>query len=169
MKLLHMAPEKCLYDFISAKGNIEYTTIDLFPENFSYIPNILKANVLNLPFEDNSFDIILSNHVIEHIENEEAFLFELKRVLKDSGSIILTAPYMEDMKKTLELPEVKSKEERLKYYGQEDHVRLYGTDIIERLQKAFDLSHIKEEELLFNRSEPSQKLMSDCFVLKKKA
>ena len=65
LKVLHMAPEQCFLDRFKSMENLDYTTADL------YSPIVdVKADILNLPFEDNSFDFIFCNHVLEHIEND---------------------------------------------------------------------------------------------------
>lgn len=158
IKVLHMAPEKCIYELINDINNIDYTAIDLNPEQFVDIKNIQKCDVTKMHFKDNYFDIILSNHIIEHVEDESKFLLELKRVLKNDGKIILTVPYSAKRENTLEDSNVKTKEERLKAYWHEDHVRLYGKDIIQRLGKYFEVKQIIEKD---------SKILNDCFILTK--
>lgn len=135
ISVLHTAPEKSIYKLFTDNEKINYVSIDLDPSRYPYAKDILKMNVLNLQFADNKFDFIISNHVIEHIEDEELFFKELTRVLKQDGKIILTAPYDKNLEKTFEDFSIVTPEDRLKYYGQADHVRLYGLDIYERFKK----------------------------------
>lgn len=135
IKILHTAPEECVYKYLSRKTNIEYTTVDLNPDGYPYADNCLKMNILDMKFEDNTFDYILSNHVIEHIEDEAGFFRECLRVLKPDGKLIITAPYFKELETTFEDPAIVTDEERLKYYGQSDHVRKYGRDIFARFSK----------------------------------
>ena len=150
ISVLHTAPEKSLYNLFINNDRINYVSIDLDPSRYPYAKNILKMNVLDLQFDDNKFDFIISNHVVEHIEDEELFFKELTRVLKPEGKIIFTAPYDNNLEKTFEDSSIVTPEDRLKYYGQEDHVRLYGRDIYERFKRygnvqVISLDFISEE------------------------
>lgn len=158
IKVMQMAPEKCIYDLLGNFAQIDYVAIDLYPENYPNL-NVQKADVTKMPFEDESFDVILSNHVMEHIEDEEKFQLEMKRVLKSDGKIILTVPYKADLAKTLEDPNIKTSEDRLKHYGQADHVRQYGMDVFDRLGKHFSVEY---------RQEDHPYVVNDCFILTKK-
>lgn len=135
ISVLHTAPEKSIYKLFNDNEQINYVSIDLDPSRYPYAKNCKKMNVLDLQFDDDKFDFIISNHVVEHIEDEKLFFMELTRVLKPDGKIILTAPYDNDLEKTFEDSSIVTPEDRLKYYGQEDHVRLYGRDINERFKK----------------------------------
>ncbi|MCK5677275.1 MAG: methyltransferase domain-containing protein [Flavobacteriaceae bacterium] len=128
-KVLHMAPEQCFLDIFKKLKNIDYTTADL------YSPIVdIKADILNLPFEDNSFDIILCNHVLEHIEDDHKAMTELYRVLKPKGMGIFQIPQDLNLEKTYEDFSITSAEERKKHFGQYDHVRVYGKDYFDRLR-----------------------------------
>ena len=135
IKLLHKKKKKCIYDLLIKQPNIEYTTIDLCPDIYPFADNCLKMNILDMEFEDNSFDYIFSNHVIEHIDDEAGFFRECLRVLKPEGKLVLTAPYDTGLETTFEDPSIITKEERLKYYGHKDHVRKYGKDMFDRFSK----------------------------------
>jgi len=129
-KVLHMAPEQCFLDLFKNQKNLDYTTADL------YSPIVdVKADILNLPFEDDSFDIILCNHVLEHIENDTKAMRELYRVLKPGGMGIFQIPQDLSLEKTYEDFSITSAEERAKHFGQYDHVRVYGKDYFDRLRK----------------------------------
>jgi len=131
LKILHMAPEQCFLGIFKNLKNLDYTTADL------YSPIVdVKADILDLPFEDNSFDIILCNHVLEHIENDHKAMTELYRVLKPKGMGIFQIPQDLSLEKTYEDFSITSPEERAKHFGQYDHVRVYGKDYFNRLRKA---------------------------------
>lgn len=76
-KVLHFAPEQAFYKRFKKLKNLDYTTTDLH----SPLADV-KADICDLPFEDNSFDIILCNHVLEHIPNDTLAMKELYRILK---------------------------------------------------------------------------------------
>ncbi len=129
-KVLHMAPEQCFLDIFKDLENLDYTTADL------YSPIVdVKADILKLPFNDNSFDIVLCNHVLEHIEDDAKAMSELYRVLKLGGIGIFQIPQDLNLKKTFEDFSITNREERAKHFGQYDHVRVYGKDYFDRLRK----------------------------------
>jgi len=145
-KVLHMAPEQCFLDLFKSQKNLDYTTADL------YSPIVdVKADILDLPFEDHSFDIILCNHVLEHIEDDTKAMSELYRVLKPSGMGIFQIPQDLSLEKTYEDFSITSKEERKKYFGQYDHVRIYGKDYFDRLRKV----GFKVEEVDYSKTIPA--------------
>lgn len=130
-KVLHIAPEQpFLKRFKKLKGK-NYITADLY----SPIADV-KTDIRDLVFEDNSFDIIICNHVLEHIDNEQKALKELYRVLKASGWAILQVPIDYTLEATYEDSGITSPKEREKHFGQYDHLRSYGKDYAERLRKA---------------------------------
>ncbi len=135
LRILHTAPEKSIYELFSKQENIEYYSIDLFPEKYRYAINCQKMNVLDLKFENDYFDFIITNHVVEHVLDEKGFFSELLRVLKHDGKIILTTPYYNDLDITFEDASIVTPEDREKYYGQVDHVRKYGKDIFDRFSQ----------------------------------
>ena len=130
-KVLHMAPEQCFIKRFKKLKNLDYITADL------YSPIVdVKADLLNLPFKDNSFDVIFCNHVLEHIVDDAKAMSELYRVLKPNGMGIFQIPQDLSLEKTYEDFSITSPEERAKHFGQYDHVRVYGKDYFNRLRKA---------------------------------
>ena len=109
----------------------DYTTTDLH----SPLADV-KADICALPFEDNSYDLILCNHVLEHIPNDLKAMKELYRVLKPRGTAILQVPLEEGRENTFEDDSIIDQQERTRIFGQYDHVRVYGQDYYNRLQKA---------------------------------
>ena len=129
IKLLHIAPEQCLIKVFSNLKNIEYVTGDLF----SPLAKI-KMDIHNIPFENNSFDVILCNHVLEHVEDDKKAIKEINRVMKKDGFAILQVPFYYPIpEKTIEDKSIVSKKEREKIYGQSDHLRKYGEDYDKRI------------------------------------
>lgn len=128
--ILHFAPEGPIYDILKKQKDTSYYPCDLFP----YV-GMIKVDVTDIQFKDNLFDFIIINHVMEHIPDEMQALKELYRVLKPSGTLVLSIPIDQNRDETYEDSRIVTKEDRSRYYGQEDHVRLYGRDYKERFSK----------------------------------
>lgn len=128
-KVLHIAPEQCFLKQFKAQGNLNYITADLN----SPIADV-KADICNLPFKENTFDVILCNHVLEHIENDKKAMSELFRVLKPGGMGVFQVPQDLNREKTYEDLTITSPKERAKHFGQYDHVRIYGRDYFDKLR-----------------------------------
>lgn len=130
LKVLHFAPEQAFYKKFKKLKNLEYTTTDLN----SPLADV-KADICALPFKDDSFDVILCNHVLEHIPDDRKALSELYRILRPSGWGIFQIP--QDLKRevTYEDNSITDKKERAKIFGQYDHVRIYGRDYFDRLKE----------------------------------
>ena len=137
-KVLHFAPEQCFLKRFRKLKNIHYTTTDLL----SPIADV-KADICNLPFDDNSYDIILCNHVLEHIPDDTKAMQELFRVLKPGGYGIFQIPQDLKREKTFEDNSITDKNERAKIFGQYDHVRVYGRDYFDKLRSiGFQVSEV---------------------------
>ena len=130
-QVLHMAPEQCFLPIFRKQGNINYTTADLY----SPIADV-KADICQLPFDDNSFDIIFCNHVLEHITDDIKAMQELYRVLKPGGMGIFQIPQDLSRSVTFEDDSITNRKERAQLFGQYDHVRVYGTDYFDKLRAA---------------------------------
>jgi len=128
-KVLHLAPEQCFLKLFKAQKNLNYITADLY----SPIADV-KADICDLPFEENSFDVVFCNHVLEHIEDDKKSMSELYRVLKPGGMGIFQIPQDLTLETTYEDFSITSEEERKKHFGQYDHVRVYGKDYFNRLR-----------------------------------
>ncbi|MBT8299744.1 MAG: methyltransferase domain-containing protein [Maribacter sp.] len=129
LKVLHFAPEQAFYHRFKRLDNLDYTTTDLN----SPLADV-EADICNLPFEDNSYDVILCNHVLEHIPNDQKALQELYRILKPGGWGVFQIP--QDLKRehTFEDDSITDKRERARIFGQYDHVRIYGRDYFDKLR-----------------------------------
>ncbi len=128
-KVLHFAPEQAFYKLFRNQKNIEYTTTDLF----SPLADV-KADICNLPFEDNSYDVILCNHVLEHISDDTKAMHELYRVLKPGGMGIFQIPQDMSRATTFSDDSITDQKERARIFGQYDHVRIYGRDYFDKLR-----------------------------------
>ena len=128
-RVLHFAPEQCFLKRFRALNNLDYTTTDLE----SPIADV-KADICNLPFEDDSYDVILCNHVLEHIPDDTKAMQELYRVLKPGGMGIFQIPQDLNRVTTFEDDSITDKNERAKIFGQYDHVRIYGHDYFDKLR-----------------------------------
>lgn len=130
LKILHIAPEQCFLKRFRKLKNLDYTTGDLL----SPIADV-KMDVRQIPFANNTFDVVMCNHVLEHIVELDQAVGELLRVLKPGGWAILQVPLDVNLATTIEDPSVTSPAERNLLYGQYDHVRLFGTDFPEILRR----------------------------------
>ena len=131
LKVLHVAPEQVFYKKFKKLKNWEYFTFDLN----SPIADI-KGDLISTNFKDEYFDLIICNHVLEHIEDDKSALDEMYRILKYNGISILQVPINVKRENTFEDLSIKSKIQREKYFGQYDHVREYGLDFKDRVEHA---------------------------------
>ena len=131
LKVLHIAPEQPFLKRFKNLKNLDYTTADLE----SPIADV-KMDIREMPFDDNSFDSLMCNHVLEHIDNELKATKEIYRVLKPGGWAILQVPLDASLEETYEDFSITSPKDREKHFGQYDHVRLYGRDYAKRLEKS---------------------------------
>ncbi len=129
LRVLHFAPEQAFLKRFRALKNIEYTTTDLN----SPIADV-KADICQLPFDDNSFDFIICNHVLEHIPDDHKAMQELYRVLANGGTAITQVPYDRNRKITFTDDTITDPKERAAIFGQYDHVRIYGMDYFDKLK-----------------------------------
>jgi SAM-dependent methyltransferase len=136
--LLHFAPEQCFYGRFRESENINYTTTDLE----SPLADV-KADICSLPFDEGKFDLILCNHVLEHIPDDTQAMRELYRVLKPGGTAVLQVPLENERAVTFEDDTIVDKEERRRLFGQYDHVRVYGRDYFDKLKSVgFDVDPV---------------------------
>ena len=145
-KVLHMAPEQCFLSRFK-KLNHEYITADID----SPIADV-KADIVNLPFTDNSFDVVLCNHVLEHIQDDIKAMKELFRVMKKGGMGIFQVPQDLNRDVTFEDNSITDPKERAKIFGQYDHVRVYGRDYFDKLRSV----GFKVEEVNYSQKVSSE-------------
>jgi len=129
VKLLHVAPEPNLQKVFMRQRNIEYLSAD-----FDSPLAMIQMDITDIQYNDNTFDVVVCNHVLEHIPDDKKAMAELYRVLKPDGWAILQVPLSLSLQSTFEDPNIVLPEHREKLFGQFDHVRIYGKDYKERLE-----------------------------------
>lgn len=125
--VLHVAPEPCLEPRLRERLGDGYLTADLHDPDA-----MLKMDITDIDRPDRSFDVILCNHVLEHVPDDRRALREFHRTLRDTGWAILLVPIT--AASTHEDPTIVEPADRLEAFGQEDHVRRYGPDYVDRLR-----------------------------------
>ena len=125
-RLLHFAPEPLFDPVFERLPEIERTTADL------YAPADLRLDITKMDLKDDSFDLILCSHVLEHVPDDSAAMSELRRVLAPGGLCLVLTPYRPEVT-TYEDPSITSPLDRMVAFGQQDHVRIYGADLADRL------------------------------------
>ncbi|HVF09405.1 MAG TPA: methyltransferase domain-containing protein [Abditibacteriaceae bacterium] len=130
-KVLHVAPEPIFTRLLQSFPDVEYLSADLESPLA-----MVKMDVADIQFPDNSFDVILCYHVLEHVPDDVQAMRELYRVLKPGGWAILQSPLELERAATYEDSSITAPHEREQAFGQRDHVRLYGRDYKDRLEKA---------------------------------
>lgn len=127
-----MAPEPGLEAALRALPGLQLTAADLDPS-----AGHLRADLQSLPFGDQQFDVVIANHVLEHVHDDLAAFREVHRVLKPGGFAVLQVPV--NGPSTRDDPAA-TPEERLRLHGQRDHVRTYGRDVADRVMAATPLT-----------------------------
>ncbi len=130
-ELLHIAPEQCFYKIFKKQKNLKYLTADLV----SPLAEV-KMDIHEMPFEDNRFDYVLCNHVLEHVNDSHKAMTEIYRVLKPGGWAVMQVPLDTTRYETYEDWSITSEKDREIHFWQKDHVRLFGLDYPDRLKKA---------------------------------
>jgi SAM-dependent methyltransferase len=166
LKVLHIAPEQCFHKTFKKMPNIDYLTGDLE----SPIADI-HFDLHEIPLEDNQFDIVFCNHVLEHVEDAHQCMTELHRVMKPGGWGIFQVPQDMTREETYEDPSITSPEEREKHFWQKDHVRLFGKDYPEWLKKAgFEITEYHPKEQFSKKEIERYRLMEGevLYIARKK-
>ena len=122
-RVIHFAPETALSGKIKGIDIFDYKTADLLMGDVDY-----KVDMMDMPFDDESFDLFICSHVLEHVDSDDQVIKELYRITKPDGCGILMVPIIMGLEKTVEDPSVKDEAGRWRLYGQNDHVRLYAHD-----------------------------------------
>lgn len=149
LSVLHVAPEQCFYGRFNKLSHLEVVGFD---QNSPLAE--VKGDLRALPFEDERFDVVFCNHVLEHIADDLAAMKELYRVLKPGGWGIVQVPMKADLLKTYEDPSITTAAEREKQFGQYDHVRWYGReDYFTRLEQAGFVTEALRVSELFTADE----------------
>jgi SAM-dependent methyltransferase len=158
--VLHIAPEPCFKGRIENLKNMHYIVSDL---NSSDPGKQIDITAINL--QDQSVDVIICSHVLEHITEDVKAMRELSRVLKNTGWAILNVPVDYNRTITYEDSTITSLASRRNHFGQEDHVRIYGRDYPERLTNAgFSVDEIDFCKELGGEAESKHALLKDDFI-----
>ena len=165
-KLLHIAPEQCFHKTFKKMENIDYLTGDLE----SPIAD-MHFDLHEIPLEDNQFDIVFCNHVLEHVNDANQCMRELYRVMKPGGWGIFQVPQDMTREETYEDPAITSPEEREKHFWQKDHVRLFAKDYPEWLKRAgFEITEFHPKEQFSKEEIERYRLMENevLYIARKK-
>jgi len=127
--ILHFAPERAVGSFIAPLA-AKYITADIDARNVDH-----QVNVEDIAFAEGFCDVILCSHVLEHVDDRKA-LAELYRILRPGGLLLMMTPVNWAWDKTYENPAITSERDRLLHFGQNDHVRYFGADIVSRIETA---------------------------------
>jgi SAM-dependent methyltransferase len=162
--VLHCSPEKKVYDYLNVHA-AKLITADLHPGFYRNIdPHMMKQDLTQLDEKDETYDLVIANHVMEHIPNDSKALQEIYRVLKPGGQAVLQVPFSTQLTATIEQSVSGDPTSNSKNFGQKDHVRIYALhDYVSRLEatgfrvhmmKVGELSQAKtlalqEEEVFF--------------------
>jgi SAM-dependent methyltransferase len=170
--IIHFAPEYSLSRFIRKNRPNRYVRADGL---VSFIPGIcVKPDIIvdltGTKLRSESFDILICNHVLEHVNDDRTAICEIHRILRPHGTALISVPISVDSAETLEDKSINTPALRLKHYGSEDHVRLYAMDIVDRFRAAgFDVEVRRPRNLLTEEQMAREMLEPDepHFVLSK--
>jgi SAM-dependent methyltransferase len=130
--ILHVAPEDCYIKRFESIHGDGYITADIESPWAK-----VKMDIHQIPFEANRFNMVLCNHVLEHVQDDIQAMREIHRVLKPGGFAILQVPFFSPVgDATFEDASITDKREREKIFGQDDHVRKYGLDYTQRIAQS---------------------------------
>jgi SAM-dependent methyltransferase len=143
-RVLHVSPAPCFESRLKERLGVSYLTADLSNPHV-----MVKMDITDIQYADESFDVIICSHVLEHVHDDKKAMREFYRVLKRNGWAILLVPITAE--ETFEDPSIIDPQERLKAFGKEDHVRRYGPDCVDRLREAgFRVEINKINDLVHN-------------------
>jgi len=131
LKVLHVAPEARVAEALQSTANLDCLTADISGKNV-----MTRMDITDIQFPDASFDVIICNHVLEHIVDDGKAMSELYRALKPGGWAILQVPISLRLTKTFEDASITAAADREQAFGQDDHVRIYARDYEDRLVNA---------------------------------
>lgn len=150
-RILHFAPERQFSRYVADAGPAHYVKADLYPAS----ADVVRVDMLDMQFADGAFDIVIANHVLEHVADDRAALLEIRRVLRPGGLAILQTPYSTVLQHTFEDRGIVAPRAREYAYGQDDHVRLYGQDIFEVIAAAGFAARVVRHEAVLSAVDAS--------------
>ncbi len=130
LRVLHIAPELSIQKKLRACPNLDYTSADL-----NSPLAMVRIDITDIPYSENTVDVILCSHVLEQIPDDRKAMSELYRILKPGGWALLPTPLDLERAETFEAPNVVDPEERRRLFGQAEYVRIYGRDFTDRLER----------------------------------
>lgn len=144
--ILHFAPEPGIAAYVAALAPARYVKADLFPA----AQDVQKVDMLAMDFHAESFDLVIANHVLEHVDDDARALSEIRRVLRPGGLAVLQTPFSAMLDASFDDKGIQSKSARAFAYGQDDHVRLYGKDIFSRFVAAGFVSRVTTHQSILS-------------------
>ena len=100
----------------------------------------------NTGLESNSVDMIICNHVLEHVSDYKKALTEMKRIIKPGGKIIISFPVDNSYGDVYEDGTITDEKGRIKAFGQYDHLRIFGRNTKQMLENfGFKVYEIRGE------------------------
>lgn len=129
VSMLHIAPERSLGNIFKKQANIDYISADLLSPWA-----MVHFDAHAIPYRDDSFDIVIANHILEHVQDDIRVMAEMFRVMKPGGFGVFQVPLDETIAITQQDPFLRDEAEQNRRFGQKDHVRQYGIDYLKRLE-----------------------------------
>ena len=147
-KVLHIAPEKYLKKQLMDICGKNYMAVDKLEDRYSYESDVVKFDLLKNHFESNSFDVIICNHVLEHVLDDDKAIKGLFRTIKNHGILIAQIPYSEKLQYTIEQKTHYDIRQREYFLGQDNHLRLYSLNdyILKLKENGFSVSSLSNNE-----------------------
>jgi len=148
-RIMHIAPEFPIIDRLLIKTK-QIVAGDLYPEKYKNKSfEVHRIDLTAIDTQDNSFEIFIANHILEHIVEYKKALKEINRVLCSFGIAILQTPFSPVIYKNFEDPNIDTDETREIYYGQSNHVRLFGKQLFDDIMEAgFNVYYLEHESIL---------------------
>jgi SAM-dependent methyltransferase len=150
-RILHFAPERCIALQLSKRSGIEYLTSSYGED----VTSDYQFDIQNIESKNDVFDVVICSHVLEHVDEDGLAMAEIYRILKRQGIALIQVPmWPSEAHPTYENKAITDPRDRIIHFGQFDHVRIYGLDVVERLRLAgflvdiIDLEkELKQEEI----------------------
>ncbi|MEJ1239000.1 methyltransferase domain-containing protein [Chryseolinea sp. T2] len=122
LRIMDFAPNTVFANNMKARNKVSYTSAD-----FNRLDYDIKVDITNMPeVKSDSYDVLICSHILEHVTSPSLALREIYRVLKNGGIAIIMVPLFWDVQETVEDLSTTSDEQRLRLFGQDDHVRLFS-------------------------------------------